>query len=152
MAIDDLDYSKIERDFFYELIKEYPKFSISLKTNLNDIENLNDGIYEIDNIPSIDLIKTFPYFNNSHGEIGLLCIEGRLLMLVSRQHYVDIPKQLERYQWKGKFQFFAHSHPFREDNMNSIPSIQDLASKDNTGKIYIITTKELVEVTVTSIN
>ena len=78
-----------------------------------------EGIYILDEQPSIDIIKQFPNFR---GEFGLLLINNIWFLTVSTNKTTYIPVELDRYIEKGLVQFFAHSHPNDGTTANIFPS------------------------------
>lgn len=139
------------RDFLYEKIMNYKQINLSNDTKLEDLETLGTGIYTIDKIPPVNLIKEFPKIYNSSGEVSLLCIENVWFLTVSNKKEAYVPIELDNYIRKGSVQFFAHSHP-DEKNGEQFPSFGDLQSCDSIDrKIYIISYLGIMEVDISNV-
>jgi hypothetical protein len=140
------------RDLFYEKTEGYTSIELLDNTSLKDIEKLGEGIYILNKIPSIDLIKQFPYIYDSNGEVGLICIENIWLMTLSKKKQAYVPAELNGYITKGGVQFFAHSHP-GEDSSAKFPSFSDLNSCNSIDHcIYIINYKGLSEINISGVD
>lgn len=137
---------KSMQDIFYEKIAGYQQVDMNNITTVNDLEKLGEGIYIINQIPSVNLIKQFPSIYNRSGEVSLFCIENVWLMSISKRKAAYVPTELAGYVRNGGVKFFAHSHPEERDG-EQFPSFPDLELCDSIDrKIYIISYLGIMEV------
>lgn len=135
-------------DIFIENVQNYSHLNSNQSFNIKDIFMQGEGIYILDEQPSIDIIKQFPNFR---GEFGLLLINNIWFLTVSTNKTTYIPVELDRYIEKGLVQFFAHSHPNDGTTANIFPSFPDLISSDAIDhKFYIISAYGITEVDITN--
>ena len=142
-------------DELLSIVKNYPRFYISDNTMINDIEKLNEGNYIINEFPSVNLLRQFPNFMNSNGEIMLLMITDILIMNVSKTNHSYYTGELMPLLKNGKSVFLnVHSHPFQDNNINvGVPSINDLKNGNSFNKlVYIIHDKGVLEYDVSLID
>lgn len=137
-------------DVFMEKVQIYSRLNRNQIFNIKDIFMQGEEIYILDEPPSIDVIKQFPYFS---GEFGLLLINNIWFLTVSNRKVVYIPIELDNYIAKGLVQFFAHSHPNDGTTANLFPSFSDLTSSDAIDhKFYIVSVYGITEVDITNAN
>lgn len=130
-------------EVFMEKIKNYPHLNSNQIFNVRDIFMKGEAIYILDEQPSIDIIKQFPYFM---GEFGLLLINNIWFLTVSNKKEAYIPVELDNFVSKGLVQFFAHSHP-NDTVAACFPSHGDLEASDAIDhKFYIISNYGITEV------
>ncbi len=134
-------------DVFIEKIQNYSHLNSNQNFNVKNIFMQGEGIYILDEQPSVDIIRQFPDFK---GEFGLLLINNIWFLTVSTQKSTYIPVELDSYISKGLVQFFAHSHPNDGTTANIFPSFPDLISSDAIDhKFYIISAYGITEVEIT---
>ncbi len=134
-------------DVFIEKIQNYSHLNSNQNFNVKNIFMQGEGIYILDEPPSVDIIRQFPDFK---GEFGLLLINNIWFLTVSTQKSTYIPAELDSYISKGLVQFFAHSHPNDGTTANIFPSFPDLISSDAIDhKFYIISAYGITEVEIT---
>ena len=131
-------------DEFIEDVQKYPHLNSNQILNVKEIFMQGEGIYILDEQPTIDIIKQFPNFM---GEFGLLLICNIWILTVSDKKSVYIPIEIDNYISTGVVQFFAHSHPNDGTTSNLFPSFSDLIYSDAIDhKFYIISVYGLTEV------
>lgn len=138
-----------------DMINNYPEFYLNDNTTLDDIENLDEGNYIINQFPSINLLKQFPNFLNNNGEIMILLINDKLIMNVSKTDRSYYNGELIPLLRNGNGVILnVHSHPFQDYNINvGVPSINDLKNGNSFNKlVYIIHDRGVLEYDVSSID
>lgn len=139
---------KNKLNVFMEKILGYPHLNSNQVTDAKNLFLLDEGIYILEETPTVDMIKMFPNFK---GEFGLLLINSIWLLTVSYKEEAYIPIDLDNYISKGLVQFFAHSHPNDGNIVNLFPSFPDLESSDAVDhKIYIVSAYGITEVDITN--
>lgn len=139
------------RELFMERISNYKSIDIDNIISIKDLEKLGEGIYIINKIPPVNLIKKFSNIYNCSGEVSLICIENVWMITISSQKVAYVPAELDNYIRKGSVKFFAHSHP-TEHNGEQFPSFNDLQLCDSIDrKIYIISYLGIMEVDISSV-
>ena len=135
------------RDYLHETLNGYPKLNITPAMTLKDIENIGEGSYVIDCLPSIELMSSFPMIFDCKGEVGIDCLDGIWIMTISKNEYINTSGELFGYMTHNCFMFSSHSHP-ANGNHSRFPSIADLNFYGHT-VFYIITDIGFLEVDTT---
>ena len=139
---------KTMRDVFLEKIEKYPHLNSNQMHDLEKKFMVDEGIYILEDMPSIQVLETFPKFK---GEFGVLLINNIWLLSVSYKKETYIPSELDNYIKTGLVQFFAHSHPDDGSTANLFPSFPDLETSDSIDhKVYIISKYGITEIDITS--
>lgn len=141
-------------DELLNIVNDYPRFNINDNTLISDIEQLEEGNYIINEFPSANLLKHFPYFMNNSGEILILIINGNIVMNISKRGCSYYSGELLPILKDGNnILLDVHSHPYEDKNVNvGVPSINDLKNCNSFNKLaYIIHDKGVLEFDLSSI-
>ena len=151
----DIDFWEyMSFDELLNIVNGYPRFYINNNTKISDIEQLEEGNYIINEFPSVNLLKQFPYFMNNSGEIMILIIMGNIVMNVSKRGCSYYSGELIPILKDGNnILLNVHSHPCEDKNINvGVPSISDLKNCNSFNKLaYIIHDKGVLEFDLSSI-
>lgn len=141
-------------DELLNIVNDYPKFYIDDNIIISDIEQLEEGNYIINEFPSANLLKQFPYFMNNSGEIMILIINGNIVMNISKRGCSYFSGELIPILKDGNCVLLnVHSHPFEDKDINvGVPSINDLKNCNSFNQLaYIIHDKGILEFDLSSI-
>ena len=150
-----------------QILKEYKKYGREIisnpeilnnkfKTiniqNIEDINTITPGTYVLTEKPSVELLKSLPYYKNSTSEVGIICFNNVWYIILGEENQLETPLPIEFKILKhlGVLQAHIHSHPaiVEINEYAHLPSDGDLDFCNSTIDQcqYVVSEKGILEI------